>query len=318
MTTIVFDKTWNAEDYLTTVQTTGANTNKTIIYNIKRIMKNHNWTVVASSNSITADTNDNWNSIADIICATAGSIHSWIVLKNTAIASNFQVCFDMSNATTSNMTCAVSYSSGFSGGTTTARPTATDEAVILNNAQWAYTSSDTSNNYSITMFYSSDYKCNRIYFSPLPYGSEGIATNLFIFDVPKDPVSWWDEQWIAGVSYKISTYANLCTSTTNNKIYTRINGTRCDLSLGSWGTTVPYGTTDQGSSVDHNGAYILSPIPLLSLTAARTGFAGLLYDAYWAGDQVAHGTYINTASGSKKLFVCNNIAFANDGSNRMR
>jgi hypothetical protein len=315
MTAITFDKTWAVDEYLTSDVGSAADNAKEVLYHIKRIMCLHGWTVVASSNGTTADTNDNWNSRTDIVGATAGTAHSWIVLQNTAIAATFQVCFDMASATIGNMTCAVSYSAGFTTFTSTLnRPTATDEAVLLSVATW-FPNVDTS--YSITMYYSSDNKCNRIYISLVGWDYTTYGT-FFIFDSPKDPASWWDEPWVAGVKNGPPTYANLNSSSATSKLFTKINGVKCDISLASWGTTAAYGTLSVGNGQDYNGAYVLSPMPIISITATRPGVIGLMYDLYWIGDGVPHGTYIPTAAGPRRLFTYSNIAQANDGNKRMQ
>jgi hypothetical protein len=315
MTAIIFDKTWAVDDYLTSDVGAVNDNNKEIIYHIKRLMCLHGWTVVASSNGTTADINDNWNSRTDIVGATPGTAHSWIVLQNTAIAATFQICFDMVSATIGNMTCVVSYSGSFTGFTsTTARPTASGETVILSAATWS-PSADAG--YSITMYYSSDNKCNRIYFCPAGYSS-GSYVNFFIFDSPKDAVSWWDEPWIAGVKNLVPTYTNLNNASSNTKLFTKINGIACDLAFASWGTTSgPYGGLTYGLGQDHNGAYVLSPIPIISLTAIRPGIIGSIYDLYWVGTGVPSGSYIPTAAGSKRLFTYRDIAQANDNNRRM-
>jgi hypothetical protein len=222
----------------------------------------------------------------------------------------------MASASISSMSCAISYSGVFSNFTSTLnRPTATDEAVILSVAQW-HVNLDAP--YAITMYYSSDNKCNRIYFCPVGYHNQYSYLTFFIFDSPKDAISWWDEPWIAGVKFLPSTYASLNNFSSNSKLYTKINGTRCDLAWASWGTTGgAYGGLVFGLGQDYNGAYVLSPIPIISLTATRAGIIGLMYDLYWVGAGLPTASYIPTAAGSKRLFTYRDIAQANDNNKRM-
>lgn len=85
------------------------------------------WTVVASSDSVTADASNNWLDIGDIVHAAAPTAHSWIVLE--APTGDLQICFDtgFTNSLPERWGVYVSFTAGFTGGTTTARPTATDE-----------------------------------------------------------------------------------------------------------------------------------------------------------------------------------------------
>lgn len=50
-------------------------------FNIKDTYVNGGWTVIASSNGVVANLNDNWNSSADIVFASAGA-RSWIVMRS--------------------------------------------------------------------------------------------------------------------------------------------------------------------------------------------------------------------------------------------
>jgi hypothetical protein len=102
-----------------------------------------NWLVRGSSDGIgnfgNNDNVDRWVSSANLIWAAAASNHSWIVLEQAGIpgaAGNFQVCIDLSNASSVSATVVVSPSVGFTAGTATARPTAADEQVIISNTSW--------------------------------------------------------------------------------------------------------------------------------------------------------------------------------------
>jgi hypothetical protein len=319
MTTITFDKTWSVDECISADVGAEADNTKELLYNIKRLMCLHGWTVIAASDGVNASagTTYDWTSRAKIVGATTGTAHSWIVLQNTAIATTFQVCFDMNSATIGYMTCVVSYSGAFTNFTSTLnRPTASDEAVIHTGAAWCYFGG-LDNPWSITMYYSSDNKCNRIYFSPVsilyPYPGYG---GFFLFDSPKDPVSWWDEPWVAGVKHTDTSYSALCSVTVNNKLFTRVNGTLCNLAWATYGPGPAYGTTAPGNGQDYNGSYILSPISLVSLTVSRSGIFGSMFDLYWAGDGVPHGTYIPTSAGSRRIFTYSYLAQANDGNRR--
>lgn len=96
------------------------------------------WTCVGSSDAVTANVSDNtdrWGSPyngAKIVRANAGTAHSWIVLKSPNFtaggisATPFYMLLDF--GTTADANIVIAYSKvGFTGGTTLARPTATDE-----------------------------------------------------------------------------------------------------------------------------------------------------------------------------------------------
>lgn len=109
-----------------------------------------NWVVRGSSDGVgnfgNNDGIDRWVTAANLVWAAAASNHSWIVLEQAGIpgaVGNFQVCLDLSNASSVSATLAVSPSAGFAAGTATARPTAADETVVINNTSWGGVSGNT-------------------------------------------------------------------------------------------------------------------------------------------------------------------------------
>lgn len=108
-----------------------------VLYDRKQILKgvayggrsigSNAWIVVGSSNSVAAgmDGVDRWASLSNVIRNTSTSgARSWIVLRNPATGRQMLIDYVGSDATT----CRVQFSlvAGFTGGSTTAAPTATD------------------------------------------------------------------------------------------------------------------------------------------------------------------------------------------------
>jgi hypothetical protein len=100
------------------------------------------WAVRYSCNSTTAGTAgdlvDRWSSASDLVWNNAGIAHSWMVLRSTALGTAVELLISCEGSTASGhlLTVYLSPSANFSGGSTTARPTATDEQALLNNAAW--------------------------------------------------------------------------------------------------------------------------------------------------------------------------------------
>lgn len=92
------------------------------------------WTVVSSSDSVTADATDNWSATTDLVWASGASAHSWIVLQQGA--GGGQLCIDLNYAVSNVEKAEFRWSAGgnFTGGTVNARPTATDEIDISTKA----------------------------------------------------------------------------------------------------------------------------------------------------------------------------------------
>lgn len=313
MTQITFDKTWLVKELF--IDSGGSLTNnKLSILGIKNLMVEAGWSVVSSSNATIADSNDNWNSVSDITWATGN--HSWVVLKNTAIASNFQICIDLATSLSAYLWCFVSYNSGFSGGTISSRPTASDEIDIITSAN-VWDAQYSSLTYKkITYLYSSDLKCNRIHLS---FGGSTIGSNsvsFIMFDVPKDAPSWWDTPFIAcfGGDNRRITYTNYNTTTTT-PLFGIIDGQKINLAIGSWGAGKAYGNTVIGMRPDYGGSYSLSPMVLISNTSSRPGMLGVIVDMWWVSAGLPEGTYIPTIAGPRSLFVIGNAAHATNGNN---
>jgi len=83
-------------------------------------------------NSVTAGTKgdlvDRITSDSNVVGANAGTAHSWWV--DTVLAGPAQICFDRNGTFEGSGSCWFSPSAGFTGGSTTNRPTATDETEI--------------------------------------------------------------------------------------------------------------------------------------------------------------------------------------------
>jgi hypothetical protein len=141
------------------------------------------WTVVGSSDGVTAgmDGVDRWVTSSNLNWAVSGA-HSWIVLKQTSLTSNFQICIDLliSSASSYIFVCVFSVNSGFTGGTSSARPTATDQR-SPGNVTWGGVSTDA----QITYHYiqSTNGYVNRVFVF-----SSGRACGIWDISRVKNPV----------------------------------------------------------------------------------------------------------------------------------
>lgn len=171
-------------------QGTSNATEKRLIRTIKNLMKGFSanpWTCSGSSNSSTAgmDGSDRWTTDADITKAASASPHSWIVLRQTGIATNYEVCLDMNTASPAGMSIVVSPSAGFTGGTTSARPTATDEISLITTSTW--TTTTTFQSFIIHAMQSTDGQCTRIQV----WRAGNHQPTFWIFDKPQNVVTGW-------------------------------------------------------------------------------------------------------------------------------
>lgn len=137
------EKTWQfSVNHAQTATGTVLTTDRTIWLGVKNTLISFGtlpWQVRYSCDGTTAgsvgDLVDRWSTIANLVIATAdtGTARSWIVLRNT---DGIEILLEARNSSTNNMKIlrvVVSFSAHFTGGTTTSRPTATDEVVLTNS-----------------------------------------------------------------------------------------------------------------------------------------------------------------------------------------
>ena len=187
------EKTWQYN-----VNQTPANNPSAVLYAMKASLTgfaSNPWQVVSSSNCTNYGDADYWSSAADVRYAvTPGPKYSWIVLKQPAISSNFQVL--ITARTTAGgwdeaMNFRISPSVGFTGGTLTTFPSASDQILETSysrsggtyNPVYDYSSAGWPP-VSYHAMMSSDGKCTRSFACGL-----GIAAHILFIDVPKDPIT---------------------------------------------------------------------------------------------------------------------------------
>jgi hypothetical protein len=122
------------------------------------------WTVAGSSDSVAAgmDAVDRWVDYTDIVIG--GGAHSWTVLQNSVLG-NTQLCIDFNSGDGRQATIVWSPADGFTGGSTGARPTATDEQSFgVIDIFWNTNTGGFGFNNRAHVQMSNDGECTRIFF----------------------------------------------------------------------------------------------------------------------------------------------------------
>lgn len=161
-------------------------------------------TVVGSSDGTTAalDGVDRITASSKIVNANTTSPHSWIVLNLVGMGSA-QVMFDWNNS--SILQLGITFSPGglFTGGSTTANPTATDSIVVHSNAsQWIGQTAGTGGQFRIHVMRSTDGTNTRVFFC-----INSLVAGFWTFEKVWNPVSGWPLPYIAaavGISGNIT------------------------------------------------------------------------------------------------------------------
>lgn len=232
---------------------------------------------------------DKWLTDADLVGNTAGSNHSWIVLRQTGIAANFELCIDLAASTANACTIVVSPAAGFTGGSATARPTATDEIVLISTTTFTANSADVAIRWSVSQ--STDGQCTRIW-----WAAAGAVCGWMLFDKPGNPTSGWSNPSASWAMTGVPTAANLFGS--NGRMRSgSTNGNVCMLVEGYTTNLGPNDTVFGNIANEIDSAWPMYPLGFACVTTGVRGRHGSLVDA-WAGSAaVGTGdTYPNDAS----------------------
>lgn len=303
----VLQKTWQFN-----VNQAAITAHNDLLYKIKVAMVSFGsnpWTVVGSSNSVTANSSDNWTSASSVVFQNNGAAHSWIILKQVGIATNFQVLIVARRnpgGGSDVMFVLYSPSAGFTGGTTTARPTATDEvpfdtdnaSLPTNSANLAVTAA------RLHAMQSTDGQCTRIFIYV-----NSIPQTMLLFDKPRNPVPGWTiphvafyavQQYNTGASVAQVTYAKL--NDLANRTKSKVGTTQFDLFITSEGCITSMIGEQQNFVNDlDNNTYPILPMGLFSTTASARGRHGELFDLYWGATVIGEGD--NYPDDATKQFV---------------
>ena len=264
------------------------------------------WTMVRSSDSVSAANSDLWDSDADLVWAAEASVHSWIVLVNAnffGAANPLYMLINCNPSGTQNATIMMSFSrAGYTGGTTSARPTATDEHIVrpvagsVTTAGWQ---GDDNATVSVSMrmhfMMTDDGRKFKIYFTR---NSLCIA-KWELFDIDEDEAGWTEpycfvihsEDMTLGADVELLTFANVSADATFNW-YARQEGGigdfRLDYLIPSAGS---YAVADSvcGSALNgFNGRWMPLPQFLRGIAPAAEAPLAVVPDSWWA--RIAEGT----------------------------
>lgn len=274
------------------------------------------WTVVMSCGRVggttwTAGAADYWATDNAIAHANEGTAHAWIVLKQVGIASNFQVCLNLINNSGGGGVVHMVYvspSAGFTGGTTTNRPTATDE--INCNApgapEWTAAQNLATYPARLNVFQSTDGECAR-----WSIWLNNYQTCFGLVDKPRNPVAGWTTPWAAVIASQIYNDGQVGNLATYAQLHDAPN--RVTVSNGAT-RGLPYLTSEAiggnnqaigrlmsfGGDLD-SGAYPICPIGIYCPTAGLRGRLGELYDLWWGSTILNDGDHY--PADATRLFV---------------
>jgi len=198
------------------------------------------WAVYYSCSSTVAgaagDGVNRWASPANLVWNAAGTPHSWMVLRNTSLASgNYQLLLELgTDGVNFYLTAKKSNNAGFTGGSTTAVPTATDQINILVGNNWGQLSVNAAMRWSVEV--SNDGQCTRVILA-----SQGTARGFWLIEQLGSPE--------AGITYPTAEYI------VGN------SGGAATPTLGSWVCNPVVGVSSASSTIGYESQLTTLPSP---------------------------------------------------------
>ncbi len=297
---------------------TAINTNRTILkWIVDTLTGTSNWvdgngasathpnpmTVRYSCDSVTAGTVgdgvNRWAAISNLVWNNEGSAHSWIVLL-FADGSQLLLACQGSSASGSSLALYLSPAAGFTGGTTTARPTATDQIPIILSTTWTGLTSDAS--VKVHLMLNANGTALRFF---LASGGQVSCAWIIGKVTAFDPATWLTPY--AGFAQSISLGSNVLTTSTlitNAANFKSRAASAMDLYLGSMYFGVGLACAQLVSADDQSGEWPFFGNGLASITASNRGMKGYIPDMWLGSTTIASGsTYPATPPADQHQFV---------------
>lgn len=288
-------KAWQQRVVPVPAESTAANQAAATFVALKNTWRQFNqpWLVVGSSDSVTAalDGVDRILTKANVVNNAAG-VHSWWVGKN---AAGVYICVDFNTSGKHLATVVMSPSAGFTGGTTSARPTATDEVVAISQADWLAGAAAVGD-FSMVVIHAVDGRNTHSFVA-----CNGVLLSEWIIGEVSDVVAGWTLPHVAmvGGSQGIAdTRLHLTTRQTDNSRF---------VSRGPSGSMpnrlmlpASYGnflTIRMTAASPVSGRWLVVPCGVLSLQAGMTGRHGMLTDVWRGSDAGSTGRLFRDAAG---------------------
>jgi hypothetical protein len=260
------------------------------------------WTVVGSSSSAAFNMTG-----TDLLVAPANIVqgtgsHSWIVLKQPlqGNAPNYlQVCFDWNASTSYYMTLVFSIGAGFTGGSISARPIATDEIIVFSSTS-VFDTSTQLGSCGVNCLKSTDGKVTRIVVT-----KDGVLQTraLWMFEELLNVESYWPSKSVVAVCP--STHVGV--NETSN-LFSHQGGQHSGRI--SWSGITTYMLTKEQIYVptsmqrpDFGGNWPVYPCGLFNDLGALKGKLGDFADLWAVPFNVPNGEYLAASGGGDFQYV---------------
>lgn len=269
------------------------------------------WAVRGSSNAVTfvapgGGSPDKWVTEADVVSGFGS--RSWIVLRNTALGAQYEVCWDFRSSASQSFEVFISPGGLFTGGSLSARPTASDEIAMPSSVAG---NTSTNTNHQLHIVKDTAGLSTRVFLL-----RNGILAMVMLLEKPANVVSGWSA-------------ANYAAALSTGTAVPPQQGTYAQLfsdisvagrSVGLAGTTIQIYMTCEGSQSGTNALvpqkvgqspfsleYPLFPIGIASLTPANASRLGSMVDLYASVAGLSDGTTYPASSGKTWVTFGNTV-----------
>lgn len=279
----------------------------------QRLVTSGQFDVLSASVVTARDDSDLWKSPMNLAWGTPGS---WIVLRRTA-PPRVQLLIDLLPVIAGRYDTCRAYLSlqGFTGGTTTARPTAPDEAPLVpatnvraaSAPRWKGSATGTASAFSAALHYaySADGTAQRFVLF-----DGGVCRMLFDLQEPVDGTPGWTPLtgiWRSGASYQIL-HREWCGAAIHA-------GTPWQFVLGTEGYVAgALGERQTVAANELDAAYPLTPASVVSMYPGARGRHGVLRDLWFGAAQLVDGD-MYPADNSKQFVTAGDVVVPWNGVN---
>jgi hypothetical protein len=261
---------------------------------------------------------DYWVNSGDLIWSGIGGAHSWIVLSQPALGPNAAICIDLMNGAGTSQYVPVYLSmvgfgaaNGGTDGTATAKPVATDEALVNIQFTSLYGGSSAAFTGYLHVMESDDGTITRVICC-----IGGVPRGFWSFELATENIPEWDPPVMgtlygSGATAMSAQYVATTSSQSNNRLF--IGGVPGYV----WYSGEGYGTTllcEAITVADPDlGEWPIFPMTLFGDVYVHRGRKGSVIDMWWGSSGVATGDCY-PADGSRQFAQFGNMIFPWDGS----
>lgn len=267
-------------------------------------------TVAGSSNGVTSNMSGTDLLTNQASMVHASGAHSWIVLSLPQVGTNVQICFDFNSS--NHMLADIVWSpTGFSGGSTTARPTAADESVLWTHGSTPWVGvlgTGSGGQLRGHMMLSTDGRCFRFIIA-----NAGNVRGFLLVDRAGNPATGWTNPAIA----RFHTTLNI--ADWYGSAYIKAVGPLgamplhliFELPMTHFASRLPV-TERLNLANEISGEYPMTRVGLWHNTAGQKGRHGYIFDFFFTCAVLTNGDTM-PADGSKQFVVFGDVAFPGDG-----